>query len=56
MRISRSSLYYIAGLANGKELKYDRLGIFQGEITRQEAEAFDAEALAEADSIASSAQ
>ena len=51
VRISRSSLYYIIGLADGKELKYDRLGIFQGELTRQEAEAFEADALAEADSI-----
>lgn len=47
--ISRSSLYYTVGLSNGKELKYDRLGIFQGEISRAEAEAFEAEALAEAD-------
>lgn len=50
VRISRSSLYYTVGLANGKELKYDRLGIFQGEITPKEAKAFQAEALAEADS------
>lgn len=50
VRISRSSLYYTVGLANGKELKYDKLGIFQGELTRQEAEEFDAQALAEADS------
>lgn len=50
VRISRSSLYYIVGLTNGKELKYDRLGIFQGELTRQEAEAFETEALKEADS------
>ena len=49
VRISRSSLYYTVGLANGKELKYDRLGIFQGELSRAEAEAFEAEALAEAD-------
>lgn len=49
VRISRSSLYYTVGLSNGKELKYDRLGIFQGEISRAEAEAFEAEALAEAD-------
>lgn len=52
VKISRSSLYFIVGLANGKELKYDRLGIFQGELSRQEAEAFDAAALSEADSIA----
>lgn len=51
VRISRSSLYYTIGLANGKDLKYDRLGIFQGELTPREAEAFEAEALAEADSI-----
>lgn len=50
MRISRSSLYYIVGLANGKELKYDRLGILQGEITKQEAEEFETQALTEADS------
>ena len=50
VRISRSSLYYIIGLGNGKELKYDRLGIFQGELTRQEAEEFEVEALSEADS------
>lgn len=37
VRISRSSLYYTVGLANGKELKYDLLGIFQGELTKQEA-------------------
>lgn len=52
VRISRSSLYYTVGLANGKELKYDRLGIFQGELTPAEAAAFEAAALAEADSIA----
>lgn len=52
VRISRSSLYYTVGLANGKDLKYDRLGIFQGELTPQQAEAFGTEALAEADSIA----
>ncbi len=50
VRISRSSLYYTIGLSNGKELKYDRLGIFQGELTKAEAAAFEAEALAEADS------
>lgn len=49
VRISRSSLYYTIGLANGKELKYDKLGIFQGELTRQEAAEFEAQALAEAD-------
>lgn len=48
--ISRSSLYYIIGLSNGKDLKYDMLGIFQGEVTPQEAEEFDAAARAEADS------
>lgn len=52
VRISRSSLYYVVGLANGRELKYDRLGIFQGELTPQEAEAFDAEALTEDDTAA----
>lgn len=52
VRISRSSLYYIVGLANGKELKYDRLGIFQRELTTQEAKELEAEALADADSIA----
>lgn len=50
VRISRSSLYYTIGLSNGKELKYDLLGIFQGELTREEAAAFEAQALAEADS------
>lgn len=50
VRISRSSLYYTIGLANGKELKYDRLGIFQGELTNHEAQTFKAEAMAEADS------
>lgn len=50
VRISRSSLYYTVGLAGGKELKYDLLGIFQGELTPKEAAEFDAEALAEADS------
>lgn len=50
VRISRSSLYYTVGLSNGKDLKYDRLGIFQGELTPQEAQEFEAEALAEADS------
>lgn len=49
VRISRSSLYYTIGLANGKELKYDRLGIFQGELTQQQADEFKTEALAEAD-------
>ena len=52
VRISRSSLYYTVGLSNGKNLKYDRLGIFQGEISTKEAETFDSEALAEADSTA----
>lgn len=52
VRISRSSLYYTVGLSGGKELKYDRLGIFQGELTPKEAAEFDAEALAEADSSA----
>lgn len=52
VRISRSSLYYTIGLSNGKELKYDRLGIFQGELTKQQAEEFEAAALAEADSTA----
>lgn len=50
VKISRSSLYYIIGLANGKELKYDRLGIFQGEVSKKEAEDFETEALSEADS------
>lgn len=50
VRISRSSLYYTVGLSGGKELKYDLLGIFQGELTPKEAAEFDAEALAEADS------
>lgn len=52
VRISRSSLYYTVGLAGGKELKYDLLGIFQGELTPKEAAEFEAEALAEADSAA----
>lgn len=52
VRISRSSLYYTIGLSNGKNLKYDRLGIFQGEISTKDAETFDSEALAEADSTA----
>lgn len=51
-RISRSSLYYIVGLSGSRELKYDLLGIFQGEVNSREAEAFADEALAEADSIA----
>ena len=50
VRISRSTLYYVIGLANGKELKYDLLGIFQCELTPKEAEQFEADALAEADS------
>ena len=52
VRISRSSLYYTIGLANGKELKYDKLGIFQGELSPKEAAEFEAQALAEADSTA----
>lgn len=48
--ISRSTLYYTVGLSGGKELKYDLLGIFQKELTPQEAAEFEAEALAEADS------
>lgn len=52
VRITRSSLYHTVGLSGGKELKYDRLGIFQGEITPQEAATLSAQALAEADSIA----
>lgn len=51
VRISRSSLYYVVGLGNGKELKYDRLGIFQGEISKKEAEKLEEEALEEAESI-----
>lgn len=54
--ISRSSLYYTVGLSNGKQLKYDKIGIFQGELTPKEAEAFEAEALAEADSTAAVAE
>lgn len=50
--ISRSSLYYTVGLSNGKKLKYDKFGIFQGELTPKEAESFQENALAEADSIA----
>lgn len=50
VRISRSTLYYTVGLSNGKDLKYDLLGIFQCELTKKEAEAFNDEALAEADS------
>lgn len=52
VRISRSSLYYTVGLSNNKELKYDRLGIYQGELTKKEAEEFEVQALAEADSTA----
>ena len=54
VRISRSSLYYTVGLSNDRNLKYDRLGIFQCELTPQEAEVFETEALVEADSIADS--
>lgn len=54
--ISRSSLYYTVGLSNGKKLKYDKLGIFQGELTSKEAEAFQENALAGADSIAVSTE
>lgn len=53
VRISRSMLYYTVGLSNGKELKYDNLGIFQGELTPAQAAEFETEALAEADSISS---
>lgn len=56
VRISRSSLYYTLGLSNDRNLKYDRLGIFQCELTPQEAEVFETEALVEADSIAASRQ
>ena len=56
VRISRSSLYYTIGLSNDRNLKYDRLGIFQCELTPQEAEVFETEALVEADSIAASRQ
>lgn len=56
VRISRSSLYYTVGLSNDRNLKYDRLGIFQCELTPQEAEVFETEALVEADSIAASRQ
>lgn len=51
IRIRRSSLYYTVGLKNGKNLKYDLLGIFQGEITPQEVEALENEAVAETDSV-----
>ena len=56
VRISRSSLYYTVVLSNDRNLKYDRLGIFQCELTPQEAEVFETEALVEADSIAASRQ
>lgn len=56
VRISCSSLYYTVGLSNDRNLKYDRLGIFQCELTPQEAEVFETEALVEADSIAASRQ
>lgn len=56
VRISRSSLYYTIGLSNDRNLKYDRLGIFQCELTPQEAEVFETEALVEADSIAANRQ
>lgn len=56
VRISRSSLYYTVGLSNDRNLKYDRFGIFQGELTPKEAEVFETEALAEADSIAARQQ
>lgn len=56
VRISRSSLYYTVGLSNDRNLKYDRFGIFQCELTPQEAEVFETEALVEADSIAASRQ
>ncbi len=56
VRISRSSLYYTVGLSNDRNLKYDRRGIFQCELTPQEAEVFETEALVEADSIAASRQ
>lgn len=56
VRISRSSLYYTIGLSNDRNLKYDRLGIFQCELTPQEAEVFETEALVEADSIAAGRQ
>lgn len=55
VRISRSMLYYTVGLSNGKELKYDNLGIFQGELSPAQAAEFETEALAEADSISSAA-
>lgn len=49
VRISRSTLYYTVGTSKGRELKYDLLGIFQKELTPQEVEAFENEALEEAD-------
>lgn len=38
------------GISSGQTLKYDRLGIFQGELNKQQAEEFNTEALTEADS------
>lgn len=49
VRISRSLAYYTIGLSGGKTLKYDKLGIYQGELSKKEAAEFDDEALKEAD-------
>ncbi len=48
--ISRSVAYFTVGISSGQTLKYDRLGIFQGELNKQQAEEFNTEALTEADS------
>lgn len=50
LRVRRSKLYYTVGVASGKELKYDLLGIFQGELTSREADQFELEAQEEAKS------
>ncbi len=41
VRITRTALYYTIGLSNGKNLKFDKLGIFQGEVTDKEVEQTD---------------
>lgn len=50
VKISRSLAYYTVGISSGKTLKYDKLGIYQGELTDREAEAENGEESEESES------
>ena len=50
VKISRSLACYTVGISSGKTLKYDKLGIYQGELTDREAEAENGEESEESES------